>query len=252
MPKRRHLAVAFFLGAGLPAAACSTGDVARPAANDAASVRGNASDAGNPGESETSFEAGGTCNSCSVDTDCRTYCAPPALRGYVWCCGYGTCFNWANACPPLSVDGGNASDGGPLDSGSDAPPDDGGLLNATTDCQPAGAHGGHRWQDLYACYFGPTGNVSCGSAAGCHSQSSDQGSIASNFVCNPTSDACWQSLTTSIVAPDAASDPTMARLYSVLCKSDGSGAMPQGCPTRLLTGDLARVAAWIQAGAPND
>jgi hypothetical protein len=234
---------AAFLGA------CASGDVARPGPRDAPVAIGNPSDGGGGDERAVSSDTGGACNSCSVDTDCRNACPAPSMSGDVWCCGYGLCFTWARACPPLGV---AAADGGSLESGPDGPPDDGGLLNAPGDCQPTGVHGGHRWQDLYNCYFGPRGNVACGSAASCHGQSSDPGALASHFVCGPTSDACWQSLTTLTVPPDGGSDPTMARLYAVLCKSDGSGIMPQGCPERLLTGDLARIAAWIQGGAPND
>jgi len=143
-------------------------------------------------------------------------------------------------------------DAGSMDSTTDAPSDDGGLLNPSSDCQPSGAHGGHRWQDLYACYFGPTGNVSCGGMVGCHSQPNDPGSQASNFVCGPTLVACWQNMRASLIPSGAPSDPTMSALYTVLCKTDGSGIMPRFCPVRLMTGDMARIAAWLQEGAPND
>jgi hypothetical protein len=243
---KQRLVVGFFVATGLPAA-CDGGEAARPGRLDATRASDNASD-GSRSESGTSFDSGGTCNSCSVDTDCTNGCPNPPRSGYIWCCGLGTCFTWPNECPPLAVDAGS----GPPDSGSDALPDDGGLLNASPDCQPSGAHGGHRWQDLYNCYFGPTGNVSCGSVTGCHHLSGDPSAIASHFVCNPTSDACWQSLTTSSALSSAPSDPTMALFYIVLCKSNGSGVMPQGCPLRLLTGDLARITAWMQEGAPNN
>jgi hypothetical protein len=201
-------------------------------------------------ESETGSDAGGTCSSCSLNSDCQNGCGRPAFAGYVWCCGSGVCYTWANACPPPAKDAGRSITVPVVDSG---PPDDGGLFDASADCQPGGARGGHRWQDLYACYFGPTGNVSCGSATGCHSIATDRGALTSHFVCNPTSSACWQSLTTAmLLVTDGGIDPTTARLYTVLCKSDGSGLMPLDCPSRLWSGDMARIAAWIQQGAPNN
>jgi hypothetical protein len=193
---------------------------------------------------------GGQCSSCSVDSDCQNGCGRPPYSNYVWCCGSATCYTWPNACPTIAMDAGGVD--ASLDSASDAPPDDGGLVNPSSDCQPSGAHGGHRWQDLYACYFGPTGSVSCGGTTGCHSKMTDTGSQASHFVCDPTPMGCWQSLTTALIPPSAASNPTMSPLYTVLCKTDGSGIMPRFCPVRLMTGDMARIAAWLQEGAPDN
>jgi hypothetical protein len=99
LPKRR-LVVGFFLAAGLPVA-CSSGSASDSAA----------------GERGAFTEAGGVCNSCSIDTDCRNSCPNPSQSGYVWCSGLGLCFTWAKACPP-TADG--ESGGSPLDSGSDA------------------------------------------------------------------------------------------------------------------------------------
>lgn len=112
-------------------------------------------------------------------------------------------------------------------------------------CQPGGANGGNRWQDLYACYFGPTGVVSCEGMADCHGAADQTGSKASLFVCNPGADPapCWQSMTSALVMTKI--------LLPVLCKS-GGGLMPKNCPHRLEPGDLARITAWIQAGALNN
>jgi hypothetical protein len=245
MSKRRWVHFAFV--SALVLGACGGGDIAQPglgeSENGRAYVARNASDGG-------TSHVNGACNSCSVDADCANRCPAPPVSGYIWCCAQSSCFTWPNECPPLTV--GSGSGGRSMDSGSDAPPDDGGLFHAPTDCQPSGPHGGHRWQDLYSCYFGPVGNVSCAAMAGCHGQSGDRGTLASGFMCNPTSDACWRSMTMSIVATEAGADATMTLLYGVLCKSDGSGVMPPGCPNRLLTGDLARIAAWIRDGAPNN
>src|ERR1700693_2470936 len=78
---------------------------------------GNASNS-RGGETGASSDAGGTCTSCSVDSDCRNSCPTASRASDVWCCGFGMCFTWANACPALTVDAGN--DNGPQESGSDA------------------------------------------------------------------------------------------------------------------------------------
>lgn len=233
----------FIIGLGVMLA-CDAGDVARPSDLGASA---NGGDGGN-GESGAALRAAAGCASCSVDSDCQNGCGRPPFSNYVWCCSAGTCYTWPNSCPSMAMDAArNVQDSAP-----DGPPDDGGLFNPTSECQPGGAHGGHRWQDLYACYFGPTGNVSCGATAGCHTQASDQGTKASNFLCGPTSSACWQSLSAWLLPTDAATVPTMTLLYTVLCKSDGSGLMPRFCPVRLWSGDMARIAAWIQEGAANN
>jgi hypothetical protein len=229
--------------------ACDAGDVARPGNLGA---NGQGDDGGGRGEGAgeaAAGEAAAGCTGCSLDSDCQRGCGQAPYSNYVWCCSAATCYPWPNSCPAIAMD---AAGGDAQDSAPDGPPDDGGLFDASGECEPTGTHGGHRWQDLFACYFGPTGVASCGSTSGCHSQATDPGTRASNFLCGSTSTACWQSLTTWLLPADAASDPTATLLYTILCKSDGSGLMPRFCPIRLWTGDMARIAAWIQAGAPND
>lgn len=144
-------------------------------------------------------------------------------------------------------DGGFVNDGG------------GGFLDAASACQPGGAHGGHSWTDLYACYFGPTGVVTCESQSNCHGAPNQQGAIASAYVCAPTQSDCYQGmLKGGLVSAGSPSDPTQSLLYVILCKDPsagmGMGQMPYQCPpsTWLLPGDLARIGAWIKEGAPND
>jgi hypothetical protein len=141
------------------------------------------------------------------------------------------------------------------------PPSDGGsLLDAMSPCQPGGANGGHSWTDLYACYFGPTGVVSCESQTICHGVAGEQGALGSNYVCGPTQNDCYQGmLTGGLVTAGSTADPTQSLLYVVLCKYDpatgmATGLMPKNCPPAawLQPGDVARIAAWIKEGAPNN
>lgn len=129
------------------------------------------------------------------------------------------------------------------------------FLDASSACQADGGNGGHRWQDLYACYFGPVGVASCGSMAQCHGTPDDTGSLSSGgFVCSPTDQTgCWQSMTSVLVPAGSAASPTMTQLYFALRKTDGTGSMPL-IPLSLVfqTGDMARIEAWIEAGAPNN
>jgi hypothetical protein len=167
---------------------------------------------------------------------------------------------------------GNASDtvegGDPLLFVSAPPPlSDGGgsFLDATSSCQPGGASGGHTFTDLYACYFGPSGVVSCESQTTCHGAAGELGVLGSTvggagYLCGPTQNDCYQGmLAGQLVIPGSTADPTQSLLYIVLCKYDpatgmSTGLMPQGCPpgSALLPGDLARIAAWIKEGAPNN
>src|SRR5579864_3479123 len=97
---RRQRFVAFLLAVGL-VVACDAGDVARPSAAMGAATSG--------GEGGTDSIAGGSCNSCSVDTDCQNSCGRPPFANYVWCCSSATCYTWANACPTTTMDAASAS-----------------------------------------------------------------------------------------------------------------------------------------------
>jgi hypothetical protein len=142
-----------------------------------------------------------------------------------------------------------------LDGGLEGAPDSGpGFLDASSDCRPDGGHGGHRWQDLYACYFGGTGVASCGSIAMCHGTATDNGTATTGFLCSPTdSTGCWQSTVAVLLPEGGTPDPTTTLLYTTLRKTDGTGSMPL-LPSTLVfqTGDIARIVAWIDAGAPNN
>lgn len=110
----------------------------------------------------------------------------------------------------------------------------------------------HRWQDLYACYFGPAAKASCTAQNSCHGAADQPGAQASGFTCAATRDSCWRGITAKIVPPGAAQDPTSSALYLALRKSDGTGTMPKGSAFVFQPSDLDRIAAWIKDGAKDD
>jgi hypothetical protein len=131
------------------------------------------------------------------------------------------------------------------------------------DCKDGGTHAGSGWNDLYTCYFGPTGIANCagaGAGAGCHSSMDESGGAFSHFVCPPDGDAgtCYAGITPSIVPTGGATDPTSTKLYKVLRMPDNSCTDPVACmpltPADLvfIPRDVDRINAWIQGGAPNN
>jgi len=145
-------------------------------------------------------------------------------------------------------DGGNARfDASPAATG------DGGACDDTT----GDAGSGTAWSELYRDYFGPTGKASCAGTGQCHGSTSQSGYAASGYVCPGTSTACYTGITSQsanlVTVGDTTDDPTTTVLYSVLRKCSGGGSMPQQPASLMFTSaDMARVAAWIKAGAPND
>jgi hypothetical protein len=127
-------------------------------------------------------------------------------------------------------------------------------FSTAAQCPPSGGNA-NTWQFLYGCYFGPTGVASCSFQAGnCHGGSAEPGSLSSGgYVCGTDPTACWQSMTSALVSPGAA--PATTTLYGALRKSDGTGFgnMP-AYPTTVVfqSRDMARISAWITAGAKND
>jgi hypothetical protein len=146
---------------------------------------------------------------------------------------------------------GNASDAGALDTGtgdggSDAAP------HLPPSCIAGGSHSGNRWQDLYACYFGPTGIANCALNSSCHVAGS---SAATTWTCGSTSDSCYQGMISASLVPDGgATSAMMTLLYGSLRTSDGfGGVMPLDPPDVAFTpDDMMRLATWIQSGAPNN
>jgi hypothetical protein len=133
--------------------------------------------------------------------------------------------------------------------------------------------GGHRWQDLYTCYFGPTGKANCSSQGFCHGSASQLGAQFSSFVCGPSKDACWQGMVSLVpMGANMSTDPMQTILWGSLRKPDGTGLMPcSPVETPLADGgtnitcgssangnyvfttdDLARIGAWIREGAQDN
>ncbi|HSY21186.1 MAG TPA: hypothetical protein VK841_03680 [Polyangiaceae bacterium] len=170
--------------------------------------------------------------------------------------------------PPESA---QTSEAGPSAEDTDANANAGSSGDATTapegastegdQCPGAAAEG--EWADLYRCYFGATGIANCGQSDSCHQTSAGVGTESSGFVCGQTADSCWRGMTSSslsffspIVPTDGGPpDVTSVTLWSVLRKTSGQGLndMPYAPTTVVFAApDMARIAAWIQRGAPND
>jgi|SRR5580658_3838229 hypothetical protein len=137
------------------------------------------------------------------------------------------------------------------------------------DSDAAGGDGGvdgsqrTRWQDLYSSYFGLAGQASCSQLPmSCHRAGADLGVATSGFVCGTTSDSCWQGMTQgqpghAALVPAGAADATQTPLWAALYKGAPNGGavsnnMPQNLSYTFTMGDLARIQAWIQSGAPNN
>ncbi len=136
---------------------------------------------------------------------------------------------------------------------------DGGMSYVVTSaaCLPGGANAGNTWTDLYTCYFGPApaAVASCSlTPGGCHGATGDPGAglISNNYVCSPTdATACYTAMTKALISPNTTFAPTT--LFSALRSVQNPGAMPLVPPTLTFQdGVLARISAWIAAGAANN
>ena len=119
---------------------------------------------------------------------------------------------------------------------------------------------GSTFTDLYRDFFGPTGKASCSGDGLCHGASTAAGAKGSGgFVCGSDATACWTSMTSgrsALVTTADAADPTKSALYLTIRhrRTDGSlaGSMPKRPLYVFSTASMQRIAAWVQAGAPND
>jgi hypothetical protein len=122
-------------------------------------------------------------------------------------------------------------------------------------CLDAGDRGdGSTFTDLYTDFFGPTGRASCSASSICHVPGGEGASV-SGYMCSPDQGSCWTSMTSSIVPEGGSSSPDDTILYGALRKAPptaGSGPMPLDSTFEFCPGDLARIKAWIAAGAKND
>jgi hypothetical protein len=131
--------------------------------------------------------------------------------------------------------------------------------NATGVCTTIPQLGtGHTWSELYADYFGGTGRATCAGNGSCHGTTSGAGFASSQYVCPPDDkDACYKSML-SASAGLITSGQTLENdfLYQAIRKEAAVGLnnMPLE-PVQIYTftpTDLARISAWVAAGAPND
>lgn len=215
-----------------------------------------------PGEPENSLIYVRVANSGSgplgmppPPADLHVYLSPDAAASLVYpaIADLNVLQNWIDGCLGPTPDAGTstATEAGvlPLDAGGGAMTN-----NPAADCQPGGMYGSNTWTDLYQCYFGPTGPDSCaGTAGNCHGGAGAAG--AAYWICGDTSDTCYMGMHGfSLIDPtQGTSDPTTNGLYTTVCEADpnnNSGFMPLGCPVsaQLYPADMARIAAWIQAG----
>jgi len=126
------------------------------------------------------------------------------------------------------------------------------------------------WTALYKDLFGPAGIGQCGDATRtgqngtttCHRGSTDNGALASGFVCGDTQQSCYDGIT----SPQAnfigqqvviACSPCGSYLTQVLRHGDGDGGITGIMPfypedAVFSDDDMARVSAWIAAGAQNN
>jgi hypothetical protein len=143
------------------------------------------------------------------------------------------------------------------------PPPDGGDAEAGG-CMPTNAANA-TWTSLYADLFGPTSLGQCGDSSrgdsngssSCHHDSGGNGALSSGFVCGDTQDSCYQGITSPMAQflgarVVIACDPDNSFLPKVL-RHTGGGIMPfYPNSVTFSDADLARVKAWIAAGAPNN
>jgi hypothetical protein len=125
-------------------------------------------------------------------------------------------------------------------------------------CDDAGDRGdGATFTDLYRDFFGPMGLATCSARSICHVPGG-QGAQLSGYECYPDQVGCWTSMTsaglTTSIVPDGGT-PEDTLLYRILRKAPptpGSGPMPRNSSFAFCPNDLARITAWIDAGAPNN
>jgi hypothetical protein len=132
-------------------------------------------------------------------------------------------------------------------------------LTLPANCNDGGMNAGIRWQDLYACYFGPSGVASCaGSVGNCHGETMGAGAVISGFTCPPAdATGCLMGME-SINLFAAGQAPTMTTFFSVLRQDPSNSCPNEACmplePQTVVFGpdDMARIGAWISSGIPNN
>jgi hypothetical protein len=132
-------------------------------------------------------------------------------------------------------------------------------LTLPANCGDGGTNSGIRWQDLYACYFGPSGVASCaGTAGNCHGEATGVGAEISGFNC-PVGDStgCLMGMEGYGLFA-AGQDPQTTTLFSVLRQNSSDTCPGNTCmplePMDLVFGpdDMARIGSWIGSGVLNN
>ncbi len=125
------------------------------------------------------------------------------------------------------------------------------------------------WRGIYRDFFGRRSKASCAGNGTCHDAAGKPGSKVSNFICADV-DGCWKSLREDkdpdprvspvalVEAADSAA-PDNAYLFRVVRyrTPDGNLIPNRGMPQvprdfAYSADDVARMQAWIKAGAKND
>ena len=126
------------------------------------------------------------------------------------------------------------------------------------------------WTALYADLFGPASIGQCGDAtrtgqngtSSCHQDTGGAGAMASGFICGKTQQDCYDGITNPAAnflgqQVVVACSPCGSYLTQVLRHGDGDGGITGIMPIQpdnvvFSDDDMARVSAWIAAGAKND
>ncbi len=122
------------------------------------------------------------------------------------------------------------------------------------------ANSGATWSALYADFFGPKGQASCGGGGteggDCHGSVTQHGYMASNFLCPLEGDAsaeCWKGMTSKGDGGANLVDVQFdAGLGGLLCQNYCVGIMPLNCTYYFSPDDMSRIHAWVKAGGKDD
>ena len=160
------------------------------------------------------------------------------------------------------VEGGEPFDGGGTTLTPPATGDDGGpVVKVQKGCAGPDASTGSTYTELYQDYFGPSGGANCsGTVGACHGEPSGAGALGSGgFVCGTSQASCLTGMnvtTADLLSPSDTSHPASSGLEVALRKAEANGTtnnmplVPVSCV--FSDDDIARISAWIAAGAPNN
>ena len=157
------------------------------------------------------------------------------------------------------VEGGEPFDGGAMVI-TTTTDDDGGTTVTQKGCAGPDASTDTTYTALYHDYFGPSGGANCsGTVGACHGEASGAGALGSGgFVCGAGQSDCFSGMssgTADLLSASATAHPENSGLEVALRKASGTGTdnmplTPVSCV--FSDDDIARISAWIQAGAQNN